>query len=100
MEGITMQDRIKLSDEEMAKIEALVQKAITANNKKSATIYINQLELIQSTTDMEPYMKGVFCELVSYVKTASGQVREKEHWIQAVNQSIYKLKSVNVRERL
>ncbi|URJ45470.3 hypothetical protein MF628_005299 [Paenibacillus polymyxa] len=32
-------------------------------------------------------------ELVAYTKTASGQVKDKEHWIRAVNQSLYKLNS-------
>jgi hypothetical protein len=47
---------------------------------------------MQKTLDIEVYKKNVLRELVSYVNTASGQIRDKEHWMAAVTQSLYKLK--------
>ena len=86
-----MENGTNLTSEEFAEIETLVLKATTAPNKKTAIPFINRLEFMQRTVDIQPYARLVFSELVSSVKTASGQIREKEHWLYAVNQSLYKL---------
>ena len=81
----------KLTDEEFEEIKILVNKAVDASNKKSAEPFIKRLDFMQKTLYIEAYKKNVLGELVSYVKTASGQVSNKEHWMDAVTQSLYKL---------
>jgi hypothetical protein len=83
-----MESTERLTVKEFGEIKALVDKAITASNKMTAGPYIKRLEFMEKTLNIEPYKRIVFGELVSYVSTASGQVRNKEHWIDAVNQSI------------
>lgn len=87
-----MESKGKLTVKEFEEIKVLVDKAITASNKMTAEPYIKRLDFMGRTLNIEPYKRIVFGELVSYVSTASGQVRNKEHWIDAVNQSIFKLK--------
>ncbi|WP_313755966.1 hypothetical protein [Tissierella sp.] len=82
-----------LTGKEFEEIKMLTDKAVSANNKKSAESFINRLDFMQRTLDIEPYKRNVITELVSYVIAASGQVRGKEHWMDAVNQSLFKLES-------
>lgn len=86
-----MESKRKLTDEELGEIEGLVNKAITAINKEAAAPFIKRLEFIRVTLTIEAPQNIIFAELVAYTKAASGQVKEKEHWIRAVNQSLYKL---------
>lgn len=81
----------KLTNEEFEKIESLVQRAVNASNKKEAKPFIDRLSFMKNTLNMQPYKRIVFGELVSYTTAASGQVRDKQHWLNAVNQSLYKL---------
>lgn len=81
----------KLTGKEFEEIKMLVDKATIASNKKTAEPFINRLDFMRRTLTIEPYKRIVFAELVSYVSAASGQVRDKEHWMNAVNQSLFKL---------
>ncbi|MHB8075661.1 hypothetical protein [Desulfosporosinus fructosivorans] len=81
----------RLTGEEFEEIKMLADKAVSANNKKLAEPFRNRLDFMQRTLDIEPYKRNVLAELVSYVSAASGQVRDKEHWMGAVNQSLFKL---------
>lgn len=82
----------KLTTEEFEKIESLVQRAVNASNKKESKAFIDRLNFMKNTLNMQPYERIVFGEIVSYTTAASGQVRNKQHWLNAVNQSLYKLK--------
>ncbi len=88
-----MNDKRKLKSDELAKIETLVESATNAVNKKSAAPYIKQLESIRYKTELTPYVNGVFGELISYVKEASGRVREKDHWTRVAYETLYRLLS-------
>lgn len=81
----------ELTDQKIEEVRMLANKAIKANNKKLAEPYINRLDFMKMTLDIEPYKKSVLSELISCVRAASGQVRDKEHWIDAVNQNLFKL---------
>ncbi len=81
----------QLTGKEFEEIKMLADKAVSANNKKSAEPFIKRLDFMQRTLDIEPYKRYVLVELVSNVSAASGRVRDKEHWIGAVNQSLFKL---------
>ncbi|MDR9857314.1 hypothetical protein RJP21_27335 [Paenibacillus sp. VCA1] len=86
-----MESKRKITDEELGEIEGLVNKAIMAINKEAAVPFIRRLEFMTETLSIQAPQKNIFAELVAYTKAASGQVKEKEHWISAVNQSLYKL---------
>ncbi|BFH60322.1 hypothetical protein [Paenibacillus azoreducens] len=86
-----MESKRKLTNEECREIEGLINNAITAINKEAAAPFIKRLEFMRETLTIEAPQKNIFAELVAYTKAASGQVKEKEHWISAVNQSLYKL---------
>ncbi|CCC86413.1 MULTISPECIES: hypothetical protein [Paenibacillus] len=82
-----------LTFEEFQEIEKLVNKAIYALNKEAADPFIKRLEFMRVTLNIGAPQSNIVGELVAYTKAASGQVKDKEHWIRAVNQSLYKLKS-------
>ncbi|EHL04716.1 hypothetical protein HMPREF0322_04617 [Desulfitobacterium hafniense DP7] len=86
-----MESGEKLTGEEFEEIKMLTNKAVSANNKKSAQVFVNRLDFMKRTLDIEPYKRIVLAELVSYVIAASGQVKDKGHWMGAVNQSLFKL---------
>lgn len=86
-----MGSKRKLTNEEFREIEGLVNKAITAINKEAAAPFIKRLEFMRGTLTLEAPQNNIFAELVAYTKAASGQVKEKEHRISTVNQSLYKL---------
>ncbi|TWH59618.1 hypothetical protein DesLBE_4014 [Desulfitobacterium sp. LBE] len=86
-----MGNREQLTGKEFKEIKMLADKAVSANNKKSAELFIKRLDFMQRTLDIEPYKRNVLAELISYVRAASGRVSDKEHWIDAMNQSLFKL---------
>jgi hypothetical protein len=82
----------KLTDQEFKKVKMLAYKAINVNNEKLAKSFVNRMDFMKRTLDIEPYKRNVLSELIFYVKVLSGQVREKGHWMGVVSQSIFKLK--------
>ncbi|MNI42551.1 hypothetical protein D3C73_968500 [compost metagenome] len=85
----------KLTVKEFEEIKMLADKAVDASNKKLAEPFIKRLDFMQRTLNIEQYKKYVFGELVSCVKAASGQVKDKGHWLDAVTQSLYKLEPLS-----
>lgn len=81
----------KLTFEEFKEIESLVNKAVNAWNKKDAEPHIKRLTFMRNILNIEPYKSVVLGELIAHATSASGQVRDKNHWLDAVNQSLYKL---------
>ncbi|WP_425803413.1 hypothetical protein ACHOLT_17880 [Desulfitobacterium sp. Sab5] len=81
----------RLTGKEFEEIKMLADKAVSAHNKKSAEPFIKRLDFMRRTLDIEPYKRYVLAELVFNVSAASGRVRDREHWIGAVNQSLFKL---------
>lgn len=86
-----MEIKGKLTHKDFDEIKTLAFKAISASNKKTAKQFTERLDFIQRSIDIEPYKRIVLSELISYVSAASGNVQEKDHWISAVNQSLFKL---------
>ncbi|MFV2044836.1 MAG: hypothetical protein ACC700_16570, partial [Anaerolineales bacterium] len=73
------------------KLRELVDAVIYAPTKKDAKDPIRRLEFMASHIkgDIDGCLSGKLSEVVSYAKEASGQVRNKEHWISNVKQSWY-----------
>lgn len=86
----------KLTVEEYGKIKQLVDCAIDAPNKKEAQRYINQIQSYEY--DLCGNVSNIMGELISYVKSASGRVKDKEHWIDCVRNRLYVLGSHGVEK--
>lgn len=71
------------------KLRRLVDEAIYAPTKNDAKDPIKRLELMAAglRKDLNGYLDGKLDEIIGYAKEASGQARNKEHWISMVNQS-------------
>jgi hypothetical protein len=69
-----------------------VDEAIYASTKNTAQSSISRLESLADhlATELEPYAYEKLCDLISFTKDASGQVRDKEHWMANVKQVMYK----------
>lgn len=86
----------KLTIEEYGKIEHLVDCAIEAPNKKEAQKYINQMQSYEN--NLSGNARNIMGELICYVKSASGRVKDKDHWIDCVRNRLYVLKGYGVEE--
>lgn len=75
----------------LEKLRELVDAVMYAPTKKDAKDLIRRLEFMAShmMSDLDGYLSGKLGEVVSYAKEASGQVRNKEHWISNVKRSWY-----------
>lgn len=88
----------KLTIEEYEEIEHLVDCAIDAPNKKEAQKYINQMQSFENNLCGNAH--NIMGELISYVKSASGRVKDKEHWIDCVRNRLYVLGSHGVEKNI
>ena len=90
----------KLTREEFAKIESLFGKATTAHNKNSAKPSIDELQHLSNRLRYEILgnVHFMLSELISSIISASGQVREKAHWLSVAQQLLYKLENFGVEE--
>lgn len=86
----------KLTMDEYEKIEHLVDYALGAPNKKEAQKYIDQLQSYEN--NLYGNARNIMGELISYVKSASGRVKDKEHWIDCVKNRLYVLGSYGVEK--
>ena len=84
-----------IDPDEIDQIKDLVFEATYSSTKADASAALNQLNAIfmHHESSLEPYAREKFKELISYAKTASGRVTEKEHWINVVNSAFGKFKS-------
>ena len=73
------------------KLRELVDAVMYSPTKKDAKDLVRRLEFMASqlSRDLDGYLSGKLDEAVSYAKEASGQVRNKEHWISNVERSWY-----------
>jgi hypothetical protein len=79
----------------LTEIRALVEQVINSNSKSDAKPYIARLELAAShaKSGLDSYFSEKLSEVVNYAKDASGQVKNKEHWISCMESSWYVLES-------
>lgn len=75
-----------MGENTLEKLRELVDAVMYAPTKKDANDPIRRLEFMASHMkgDLDGYLSGKLSEVVSYAKDAkeaSGQVRNKEHWI-------------------
>jgi len=71
----------------LAKIKQLKDDAVaTYHTKKTAKPFVEQLKSIEYQLPENPALRYLFCEFVCYVSEASGQGRDKQHWLSSVAQ--------------
>ncbi len=75
----------------LEKLRELVDAVMYAPTKKDAKSLIRRLEFMTSSikSDLDGYYSGKLSEVINYAKEASGQVRNKGHWISNIEQSWY-----------
>lgn len=86
----------KLTQQEFQKIKQLVDNAIYAPNKKEAQKYITQIQSYRY--NLCGNADNILSELISYTKSASGRVTDKQHWIGCVENKLYVLKGYGVEK--
>ena len=74
-------------------VERLVYCATSAQNKAEAKQYIQRLQMLPTGKNFGPPASIIFGDLICSVKAASGQVSDKTHWLNIVEQDLYKLKT-------
>ena len=84
----------KLTLEEYEQIEQLVDYAINVSNKKEAQKYIKQMQSYEY--GLCGSVSYILCELICYVKDASGRVSDKERRVYSVRSKIYELEHYGV----
>lgn len=94
-----MQNR-KLTREEFHEIETLVNNILVADTKADAAHDMQRLRFLNDTMPYEvaPNIRFMLSELRCSADTASGRVREKEHWVDVTKRALYKLESFGVGE--
>ncbi|WP_340021954.1 hypothetical protein MHI24_23610 [Paenibacillus sp. FSL K6-1096] len=88
-----MENQNKSITEILNRIERLFEAASLASTKADAKPFLNEIRSLEVTLNLTPYLRIAFNEFLAYAEDASGQVKEKEHWKAAAEQSLYKLTS-------
>jgi hypothetical protein len=80
---------------ELDDIRELIELVIHASTKADAKPCIRRLNFAISNVKptLDPYLAGKVSEAAGYAAEASGQVRNKEHWISCMEQSWYVVNS-------
>lgn len=79
----------------LEELRQLVEQVMYASTKKEAQHLIRRLEFMASTLrgEIDSYLLGKLGEVISYAKEASGQVKNKDHWISCVERCWYVIES-------
>lgn len=72
-----------MDKQKLSEIRELVEQVIYSSSKIDAKPYISRLEFAAShaRSGLDSYFSGKLNEVVSYAKEASGQAKNKDHWI-------------------
>ena len=80
-----------MDNEKLKELRSLIDEVIYAHSKKEAASPLRKLEFMaaQIKPQLNGYTSGKLSEAVGCAKEASGQVRNKEHWISNMERSWY-----------
>jgi hypothetical protein len=80
---------------ELEDIRELIELVIFASTKAEAKPHIQRLNFAIANVKpkLDSYLAGKLSEAAGYAAEASGQARNKEHWISCMEQSWYVFKS-------
>jgi len=77
-----------------SKIKDLANDAVESYlTKQEAKPYVDQLIFLRYQLPNDPLLRGTFDKLVGSVEAASGQGRDKQHWLMYVSQNLIQLES-------
>jgi len=78
-----------MTEEEINELRGLVDRLICSSSKDDAIRPCRRLELSASMISdrISPYALHKLREVISYAKEASGQPRDKEHWVLCADSS-------------
>lgn len=79
----------KLTSEDYESIKELVENALMAPNKRETEVHINKLKYYENK--LSASSRNIFSELVSYLKTSSGRVPDKENKVKTTMDFLYKV---------
>jgi len=90
----TVEKKNNNSKEELfLKIKKLSYEAVASYlTKPKAKPYVEQLDFLRSDLPNEPLIKSIFDKLVGSVDAATGQIRDKQHWLYFVERNLHLLK--------
>jgi hypothetical protein len=76
-----------MNDNNLKDLKALVDEVIYSSTKSSAKDPVARLEFMASSLDgdIDSYYFEKLNDVIIYAKEASGQVGDKQHWINNVN---------------
>jgi hypothetical protein len=76
----------------LTEIKKLTNEAtVSYHTKPKAKIYVSQLKCLESKIPKNPKLKQIFYKLVNHVDVASGQIKNKQHWLYFVEQDLVSL---------
>ncbi|GIK24694.1 MAG: hypothetical protein BroJett006_09400 [Betaproteobacteria bacterium] len=90
-----------LSKQELTELRVLVDEVIYSRSKAEAKGPVRRLEsrAAQLSSQLDSYLYGKLGEIIAYAKDASGQPRNKEHWIVCVEQCWYVFRTRSADDR-
>jgi len=88
--------RRNLTQDEFNKLKALAEELAYSPTKADGKQVLRKLEFYVSTLRGELFgdFNNTLGKLAAYAKSASGQVRDKAHWIDAMEEKLYILESL------
>lgn len=80
-----------MKEEKIKELQKLIDEVIYSPTKKDAQISVRRLEFMASdlNSEVDGYLSGKLREVISYAKEASGQSKNKDHWISQVERCWY-----------
>lgn len=86
-----MLENSRAIDNNVKKIRSFVDDVLFAPTKAAAKTHLRKLESEVSilTVSLQPYAREKLRQVVTYSSEASGQVKNKEHWIRCTEQAWY-----------
>ena len=80
-----------MSEVDLKELRSLADRVIYASTKKDAAIPLKQFQFQadQLRGEIDPYLFGKLQQAVGYANEASGNVKNKQHWINSFEQQWY-----------
>lgn len=85
---------------QIEEIRKLIELVIHSKTKADAKPHANRLDfaVTRAKSTLNPYFAGKLREAATYANEASGQVKNKEHWISCMQSSWYVFES-HIRQK-
>ena len=89
-----------MNEEELSKIKSLINELIYSSTKNDGEKPFAALksQILQYQGEIDSYLLGKLKESVNYAREASGRVKDKEHWIEMSERSLYTFENGIKRE--